>query len=113
MHERPNVANGTPSLDGAEDGLVEDGLAREEVAQGLGPEHPPGLVAGAADVHRTYTLEGTGYRVVWRHIPSAITPMNRLLVARRRRDKRRDRRPVAEQPPARGAISCAPCSKEG
>ena len=70
-------------------------------------------VALAADVHRTYTLEGTGYRVVWRHIPSAITPMNRLLVARRRRDKRRDRRPVAEQPPARGAISCAPCSKEG
>jgi hypothetical protein len=41
-------------------------------------------VALAADVHRTYRLEGGGYDVNWRHIPSAITPMNRILTARRR-----------------------------
>lgn len=70
-------------------------------------------VALAADVHRTYTLEGTGYRVVWRRIPPAITPMNRLLVARRRRKKNRRERPEAEQSPSCGAaISCAPCSKD-
>ena len=40
-------------------------------------------VALAADVERTYRLERDGYGVEWRHIPSAITPMNRVLVARR------------------------------
>lgn len=35
-------------------------------------------------VQRTYTLEAAGFAVSWRHIPSAITPMNRVLVARRR-----------------------------
>lgn len=71
-------------------------------------------VALAADVHRTYRLEDLGYRVVWRHIPSVITPMNRLLVARRRRDNRRDRRGAQPEPPSRAppAVSCAPCSKE-
>jgi hypothetical protein len=37
----------------------------------------------AADVHRTYTLDGLGYSVVWRAIPQTITPMNRILLAHR------------------------------
>lgn len=37
----------------------------------------------AIDVHRTYALEARGYRVAWREIARTITPMNRLLVARR------------------------------
>ena len=45
------------------------------VRQGLG-------VALAADVQRTYTLQAAGYTVNWKHIPLAITPMNRVLVAR-------------------------------
>lgn len=45
-------------------------------------------VALAADVHRTYTLEGLGYDVKWRAIPSSITPLNRLLLARRREHER-------------------------
>lgn len=36
----------------------------------------------AADVDRTYRLERAGWRVAWSSIPEAITPMNRLLVAR-------------------------------
>lgn len=36
----------------------------------------------ATDVHRTYQLEGRGYRVRWSAIPEAITPMNRVLIAR-------------------------------
>lgn len=40
-------------------------------------------VALAADVHRTYKLEELGYSVVWRAIPLSITPMNRILLARR------------------------------
>ena len=40
-------------------------------------------VALAADIQRTYTLEGLGYRVGWRAIPQSITPMNRILVANR------------------------------
>jgi hypothetical protein len=36
----------------------------------------------ATDVHRTYWLEARGYRVEWAAIPEAITPMNRVLVAR-------------------------------
>lgn len=35
-----------------------------------------------ADIHRTYLLERAGYGVSWSAIPAAITPMNRLLVAR-------------------------------
>lgn len=34
----------------------------------------------AYDVQRTYALEARGYRVRWRTIPAAITPMNRLLI---------------------------------
>lgn len=34
----------------------------------------------ARDIHRTYTLEGAGYRVRWDYIPQEITPMNRILV---------------------------------
>lgn len=36
------------------------------------------------DVHRTYRLDAAGYDVDWAAIPSAITPMNRIVVARRR-----------------------------
>lgn len=36
------------------------------------------------DVHRTYRLHEAGYDVDWGAIPSAITPMNRILIARRR-----------------------------
>ena len=35
----------------------------------------------AYDVERTYTMERKGYRVRWREIPEAITPMNRVLIA--------------------------------
>ena len=35
----------------------------------------------AYDVHRTYRMENAGYRVRWREIPEAITPMNRVLIA--------------------------------
>ena len=35
----------------------------------------------AYDVERTYTLERQGYRVRWREVPEAITPMNRVLIA--------------------------------
>jgi len=46
---------------------------------------PPALAEAlggdvAYDVHRTYTLEDRGYRVRWREISSAITPMNRVLI---------------------------------
>lgn len=41
-------------------------------------------VEQAVDVHRTYRLEAAGYDVRWIHIPSAITPMNRVLLARPR-----------------------------
>jgi hypothetical protein len=46
---------------------------------------PQGLSAAlgadvAYDVHRTYEMEANGYRVRWREIPSAITPMNRVLI---------------------------------
>ena len=33
------------------------------------------------DIDRTYRLERAGYDVDWAHIPEAITPMNRILVA--------------------------------
>lgn len=35
------------------------------------------------DVHRTYRLHEAGYQVDWSAVPSAITPMNRILIARR------------------------------
>lgn len=35
-----------------------------------------------ADIERTYRLERSGWTVSWTSIPEAITPMNRLLVAR-------------------------------
>jgi hypothetical protein len=37
----------------------------------------------AADIHRTYTLEQLGYTVAWKSIPLSISPMNRILLARR------------------------------
>jgi hypothetical protein len=42
-------------------------------------------VAVASDIHRTYELERLGYTVNWRSIPLAITPMNRVLLGRRKR----------------------------
>lgn len=35
----------------------------------------------AYDVDRTYAIERGGYRVRWRTIPDAVTPMNRVLIA--------------------------------
>jgi hypothetical protein len=35
----------------------------------------------AYDVDRTYAIERAGFRVRWREIPAAITPMNRVLIA--------------------------------
>ena len=37
----------------------------------------------AFDVHRTYNLENAGYHVNWHSIPSSITPMNRVIIARK------------------------------
>jgi hypothetical protein len=37
----------------------------------------------AFDVDRTYRLESAGYLVRWTSIPSAITPMNRIICARK------------------------------
>eukprot|EP00941_MAST-03F_sp_MAST-3F-sp1_P002995 g2995.t1 len=37
-------------------------------------------VAYAADIQRTYYMEQAGYVVNWKHIPSLITPMNRILL---------------------------------
>lgn len=44
----------------------------------------------AFDVDRTYRLERAGYHVRWTEVPEAITPMNRVLVARPRREAARD-----------------------
>jgi hypothetical protein len=46
---------------------------------------PPGIADAlgretAADIHRSYRLQGAGYRVDWDEIPPAITPKNRILV---------------------------------
>jgi hypothetical protein len=49
--------------------------APSSVRQALGAEQ-------AYDVHRTYHLEQAGYRVKWRYIPGAITPMNRILIGK-------------------------------
>lgn len=38
----------------------------------------------ATDIHRTYRLEEAGFTVEWSKIPRAITPMNRVLLARPR-----------------------------
>lgn len=43
----------------------------------------------AYDVERTYRMERAGYRVRWREIPEAITPMNRVLIGTRRAVKSR------------------------
>jgi len=37
-------------------------------------------VALSTDIHRTYRLVEAGYDVDWKCVPSAITPMNRVLV---------------------------------
>jgi hypothetical protein len=39
----------------------------------------------AHDVDRTYRLEQAGYHVRWTAIPAEITPMNRVLIGRKRR----------------------------
>ena len=38
----------------------------------------------AADVQRTYALEGHGYSVKWKAVPPSLTPMNRVLLASRK-----------------------------
>ena len=38
----------------------------------------------AFDIDRTYRLEAAGYQVRWAEIPQAITPMNRILYAKRK-----------------------------
>ncbi|MEM6930744.1 MAG: methyltransferase [Myxococcota bacterium] len=55
--------------------------------QNAGRDAPAGLrdalgVQTATDVHRTYRLEQAGFAVDWSAIPSAVTPMNRILLAR-------------------------------
>ena len=55
---------------------------------GLARDSPRALrrslgVALAADIERTTTLEALGYRVDWRALPQAITPLNRVLLAKR------------------------------
>lgn len=52
-------------------------VAPEGLRQALGEDV-------AYDVERTYSLERNGYRVRWREIPAAVTPMNRVLIAVRR-----------------------------
>jgi hypothetical protein len=52
------------------------------------PSGPPAVHAAlgkilSADVDRTYRLEQAGYRVQWSAIPRSITPMNRILIARK------------------------------
>ena len=42
----------------------------------------------AFDIDRTYRLEAAGYQVRWAAIPQAITPMNRILYARRTNSKK-------------------------
>jgi len=37
----------------------------------------------AYDIDRTYRLQSAGYLVRWMEIPTEITPMNRILIARR------------------------------
>jgi hypothetical protein len=54
------------------------------------PKDAPGPVAVARalghemawDIHRTYRLEQAGYKVRWSAIPAAITPVNRILMAK-------------------------------
>jgi hypothetical protein len=41
----------------------------------------------AADIQRTYTLEAEGFDVKWKAIPAVITPLNRILIGKRRRDE--------------------------
>ena len=40
-------------------------------------------LSAAYDIDRTYRLEAAGYLVRWMEIPKLITPMNRILVARK------------------------------
>ena len=37
-------------------------------------------IKDGVDVYRTYKLHAAGRRVLWRYIPEAITPMNRILI---------------------------------
>ena len=40
-------------------------------------------MALAADIERTAYLEERGYRVDWRALPRVITPLNRIIIAKR------------------------------
>lgn len=46
-------------------------------------------VSAAADVMRSFKLQGAGYHVDWAAIPRAVTPLNRILVGDPPRGKRR------------------------
>jgi hypothetical protein len=55
--------------------------------EGTAHSLPQGLVAAlgvvlSVDVDRTYRLERAGWSVRWSALPAAITPMNRVLIAR-------------------------------
>ncbi|MEO0600389.1 MAG: methyltransferase, partial [Myxococcota bacterium] len=57
--------------------------------QNAGRDAPTGLRGAlgaqtATDVHRTYRLEEEGFAVDWTAVPAAVTPMNRILLARPR-----------------------------
>ena len=59
---------------------------------GTARDAPAGLrrvlgVSMAADVHRAYCLESDGYSVDFSAIPACVTPLNRVLVAVRRREE--------------------------
>ena len=45
-------------------------------------------VKDGVDVHRTYRLHQAGYQVLWKYIPEAVTPMNRIIVGAPEADAR-------------------------
>jgi len=52
----------------------------------------------AADIDRLYRLEEEGYRVDYSSVPGEISPMNRIIVAeRRRRRGKRNKQHTAHQ----------------
>ena len=69
----------------------------------MGATAPPALrkalgVALAADVERTHALEASGFDVAWKAVPAVITPLNRVIVGRRRRPRAGTASPPPVQP---------------